>query len=251
MIYKAKADNIIQAAYEVTGLLLKGFKPVNTIVIKPNIVKPALPPVTTDVRVVEGIIKALNDAGLTDIIIAEGSGTGDTIENFELLGYSKLGVKLVDLDKEAVVIRSVPRHRVWRKIYLPAILLDKFIISVPVLKEHSICGVTISLKNMVGVLPAKHYSGYWAYKKSMIHKENPDGCIADINRVVKPDWAIVDATVGMKGSHISGTLIDPPLNMVYASDDPLEADISGCGLLGVEWRSISYLKMIYEAKANY
>ena len=116
----------------------------------------------------------------------------------------------------------------------------------PALKEHSMCGVTVSLKNMVGILPAEHYSGYWTYKKSMIHKDNPDGCISDIIRVVNPDWAIVDATTGMKGSHISGTPIHPPVNLVYGSADPLEADIYGCELLGRNWKDIAYLRMIAE-----
>jgi uncharacterized protein (DUF362 family) len=248
MIFKKEADNIVEAAYEVTGRLLETLKPDKTVIIKPNIVNPAYPPVTTDVRVVEGIVKALKDAGLDDIIIAEGSGTGDTMENFEMLGYSKLGVKLVDLDKESIVKLSVASCRVWNKIYLPEILREKFIISAPVLKEHSMCGVTISLKNMVGILPAKHYSGYWEYKKSVIHRDGPDECIADINKIMMPDWAVVDATVGMKGSHISGTPIDPPLNLVYSSDEPLEADRFGCELLGRDWESIPHLKMI--AKDN-
>jgi uncharacterized protein (DUF362 family) len=246
MIFKKEADNVIEAAYEVTGLLLEGFRPDEPVIIKPNIVEPAYPPVTTDVRVVEGVVKALKDAGLQDIIIAEGSGTGDTMENFEMLGYSKPGVQLVDLDKEPVVKLPVPEHRVWDEIYLPEILPGKFIISVPVLKEHSMCGVTISLKNMVGILPAEHYSGYWTYKKSVIHRDGPDECIADINNIMKPDWAVIDATVGMKGSHISGTPIDPPLNLVYASDNPLEADKYGCELLGRRWESMPYLKMIAE-----
>jgi uncharacterized protein (DUF362 family) len=246
MIYKKADDNIIEAAQEVTGHLLEGFKPDKPIVIKPNIVKPAHPPVTTDVRVVEGIVKALKDSGLKDITIAEGSGTGDTMENFKMLGYSTLGVELIDLDNEDVVKLPVPGHRVWDEIYIPEILMDKFIISAPVLKEHSMCGVTISLKNMVGILPAKHYSGYWEYKKSVIHRDGPDTCIADINKTMKPHWAVVDATVGMKGSHIDGTPIDPPLNLVYASNDPLEADGFGCELLGIDWHSITHLKMIAE-----
>jgi uncharacterized protein (DUF362 family) len=80
----------------------------------------------------------------------------------------------------------------------------------------------------------------------MIHKDNPDGCIADIIRAVNPDWAIVDATKGMKDSHISGTPINPPVNLVYGSADPLDADIYGCELLGINWKDIVYLRMIAE-----
>ncbi len=244
MIYKKTAENISEAAYSITEKLLKEHVPSKPVVIKPNIVEPIAPPVTTDVRVIEGIIAALKDAGVKEITVAEGSGTGDTIENFRKLGYSRLDAGLIDLDKEETAVLPVSRHKVWKEITVPEILLDKFIISVPVLKEHSMLGVTISLKNMIGILPAKHYSGYWTYKKSQVHKYDTSGCITDIISVVKPAWAIVDATIGMKGSHLSGTPLQPPLNLVYGSSDPLEADKFGCELLGRNWKEIPYLRMI-------
>ncbi len=63
MIFQYKADDIIQAAYNVTRDLLNQSKPDKPILIKPNIVEPSTPPVTTDVRVVEGIIRALKESG--------------------------------------------------------------------------------------------------------------------------------------------------------------------------------------------
>lgn len=247
MILKKKADNIVEAAYSVALELLKGEVPSKPVIIKPNLVEPSPPPVTTDVRVVEGIIAALKEKGIKDITIAEGSGTGDTLDNYRKLGYTKLGAELIDLDKEKTVTLTVDNYRVWKEIIVPEILLDKFIISVPVLKEHSLCGVTASLKNMVGILPEAHYSGYWTYKKSQIHKYDTHGCIADIISVVKPDRAIVDATVGMKGHHLSGTPVRPPIALVYGSSDPLEADRFGCELLGRNWQDIMYLKIIQDS----
>jgi uncharacterized protein (DUF362 family) len=244
MLYKKKADNIAEAAHYITGELLNEYLPSKPVLIKPNIVEPLSPPVTTDVRVVEGIIRALRDSGINDIVVAEGSGTGDTIENFNRLGYSGLDVRLIDLDKEETETLPVSNHNVWKEIIVPEILLDKFIISAPVLKEHSMCGVTISLKNMIGILPARHYSGYWTFKKSQVHKYDTSGCIRDIISVIKPDWAIVDATIGMKGSHLSGTPVKPPLSLVYGSSDPLEADKYGCELLERNWKGIAHLRMI-------
>ncbi len=244
MIFKKQADNIVDAASSVTIRLLREGIPEKPVVIKPNIVTQDRPPVTTDARVVEGIIKALKKSGIQDIVIAEGSGYGNTEENLFKLGYSKLGAELIDLDKEKTVTVPVNNCRVWNEIIIPEILLNKFIISVPVLKEHSMCDITISLKNMVGILPERYYSGYWTYKKSIIHRHNTHGCIADIISVIKPDWAIVDATVGMRGSHLAGTPVRPPLNLVYGSTDPLEADKFGCGLLNKIWRDITYLQMI-------
>ena len=244
MIFKEKADDIIEAGYTVTMKLLKDTVPSKPVIIKPNIVTQDPPPTTTDVKIVQGIIKALKESGINGITIAEGSASGDTLENLSGLGYLKLGVRLIDFNKEKTIALPVHNHTVWKEIIIPQALLNKFIISVPVLKEHSMCGVSISLKNMVGILPERHYSGYWSYKKSRIHEKDPDGCIADIISIIKPDWAIVDATIGMRGSHLCGTPIEPPLNIVYGSGDPLEADMFGCGLLNKDWRDIPYLQII-------
>jgi uncharacterized protein (DUF362 family) len=244
MIIKQRADDILEAAVSVTEKLLEQHVPSGPVVIKPNIVEPSPPPVTTDVRVVRGIVTALRGAGIRDIIIAEGSGTGDTLDNFQKLGYGDLDAGLVDLDAADTAELRVENHRVWQRITVPGILIDTFIISAPVLKEHSMCGVTISLKNMIGILPARHYSGYWTYKKSQVHRYDTHGCIADILSVIRPSWAVVDASIGMRGSHLSGSPLHPPLNLVYGSDDPLEADKFGCGLLGKNWRDIRYLGMI-------
>ncbi len=250
MIFKQRADNPSDAAYEVATRLLATGVPSKPVVVKPNLVTGDGPPVTTDVRIVEGVVKAFRDSGVQQIVVAEGSGMGDTEENMRQLGYAKLGIDLVDLDKEKTVTLRVDQYRVWEEITVPARLLDAFIVSVPVLKEHSLCGVTISIKNMVGVLPAHRYSGYWTFKKSMVHKYNTDDCIADIIRVIRPDWALVDATTGMRGSHLGGTPIWPPLNLVFGSTDPLEADRFGCALLGRRWQDIAYLRMIAEDRVT-
>ena len=127
MIYKKEATHIVNAAAYVTEQLLREKRPSKPVIIKPNLVEPSSPPTTTDVRVVEGIIRALRDNGIDDITVAEGSGTGDTTVNFIQLGYSNLSAKLLDLDKEKTVTLPAQNHRVWNEISVPEILLDKFI----------------------------------------------------------------------------------------------------------------------------
>ena len=244
-VHSEKAADPQRAAKKVTARLLREDPPrKNTVLVKPNIVRPAGPPVTTDPRVVRGILEALRDAGFADLLVAEGSGTGDTLENLRELGYADLGAKLVDLDALPHSEHSVPHAEVWDRIWLPDLLEEVHFISVPVLKEHSMLGVTIGLKNMVGVLPAAKYSGYWRYKKSQIHRDRPHACVSDLNRTARPDWVVVDATVGMKGSHIHGTPLVPPLRRVFGSVDALEADKHGCELLEHDWREIEYLRLI-------
>jgi len=245
-IHKEIASDPVKAASRVTSRLIDESSPPSDtlIILKPNIVRPTPPPVTTDFRVVAGIVMALENAGFYEIAVAEGSGTGNTLENLEQLGYNSLGVKLIDLDSLPSSPVRVPNAEVWDSIYLPDILASVFIISIPVLKDHSMLKVTLGLKNMVGVLPSAHYSGYWTYKKSQIHKKNPDGCLSDLIRIVRPHWTIVDGTVGMKGSHISGDPLCPPANIIFGSSNSLEADKYGAKILGHDWKDIQYLKKI-------
>lgn len=57
---------------------------------------------------------------------------------------------------------------VHKEMYLPQLIETHFIISVPVLKAHSLAEITGSMKNMMGLLPPKHYKGkYGIWNKSI------------------------------------------------------------------------------------
>ncbi|MEM2314648.1 MAG: DUF362 domain-containing protein, partial [Candidatus Bathyarchaeia archaeon] len=79
------------------------------ILIKPNYITAHHPltGVTTDGRVIEGIIRFLKEHGRNDIVVGEGSGLTDTFEAFKIAGLEKLGerwnVKLMDLNKDVFV----------------------------------------------------------------------------------------------------------------------------------------------------
>jgi len=247
-VYTEVANDSEKAAARVAHKLLLENPPYSGqhVIIKPNIVNNSPPPVTTDVRVVKGIVTALKEAGVARIFVADGSGCGNTLENMQQLGYDAGEAERVDLDTLPFDLREVPGAEVWSELYLPRFLNGAFIVSVPVLKEHSMLGVTLSLKNMVGILPSARYGGYWTYKKSEIHRTDAHACTADLIRAVRPHWAVVDASIGMKGSHLSGARCSPPHNIIYGSSDAFEADKHGCSLLDHEWTNIPYLRKVAE-----
>lgn len=75
------------------------------VVIKPNNVLIYVPLACTHVDTLEGVLEFLKSINkLQNVIIAESSASGSTIEGFDNYGYFKLlsryPVKLVDLDKE-------------------------------------------------------------------------------------------------------------------------------------------------------
>ena len=217
------------------------------IIIKPNLVNGSPPQVTTDVRCVMAIVEYLRERLDTEIVVAEGSGEGDTLDNFRSNGYEQisdnLGVELVDLDALPAKKYSHPQAGEYKEIYLPEYLEGAALVSVPPAKDHTITRVTLGLKNMVGCLSAKHYSGYWSYKKSQIHAVNTDQAVADLMLYVRPHLTVIDAIQGQVGGHLSGRAPQPPIGKIIASTDVLVADREAAQLLGHNPDSIGHLSL--------
>jgi uncharacterized protein (DUF362 family) len=228
---------------------------ISRIIIKPNLLQDSPPPCTTDVDCVEAIIKyikARNDQ--IPVIILEGSGGCETSKAFKALGYGELaenyGVTLMDVDHSPLVKLENKDARVYKKIYLPEIIFDSFLISVPVLKDHLMTTVTLGLKNMIGLLHKKHYGNYWSYNRSDVHRVGVDEAIADLDEYIDIDLTLIDGRLGQEGSHLSGGKVClPAKSVVIGGYDSLEVDKAGAGILGHDWRNVKHLKMIAEKQS--
>lgn len=222
-----------------------------TILIKPNLVEAKAPPVTTPVGLVEAIIRYLRQKH-PDIAVIVGEGAGashyDTWHAFARLGYTELAarcsVELVDLNEAGLVRHAKKKCRRFPEIYLPRLLFDSFLISVPVLKAHTLAGVTLTMKNMMGVAPPSHYQQGGPWKKASFHKGIHEALL-DLNRYRCPDFTLLDATVGMQKAHLWGPHCDPPPNLLAASYDPVSIDAYGTRLLGRNWQDIEYIRMAH------
>jgi len=242
------SEAITRALDEVNAVeALTGF---DRVIVKPNMVNGSPPPVTTDVRCVMAIVEYLKERLDTEIVVAEGSGEGSTLANFKTNGYEQIterfGVELVDLDALPVKKYSDPRAGEYKEVHLPEYLEGAALVSVPPAKDHTITGVTLGLKNMVGCLPESHYSGYWSYKKSQIHAVDEHQAVADLMLYICPHLTIIDAREGLKGGHLSGRVPDPPPGKIIAGTDVLAADRAGTRLLGHEPEEIRYLVLADE-----
>ncbi|MEW5736972.1 MAG: DUF362 domain-containing protein [Thermodesulfobacteriota bacterium] len=218
------------------------------ILIKPNLVTDVPHPVTTHPDCCEAVVLFARMAGARDIIIAEGSGDPNqsTMEIFRKLGYFSLAerhnVRLVDLNEEPCETREIPSLRVFPTMHLPAVARERFIVSVPVLKAHSLACMTGTLKNMMGFAPPSHYAGrYGVWKKAAFHEDMHEA-IRDLNRYVTPGLTLLDASVGLCTYHLGGPRCRPPVARILAGTDPLAVDREAARLLGLDWRSIDHLR---------
>ncbi len=217
------------------------------ILIKPNLVNSSPYPITTPPECCEAVINYLKEIADAEIVIAEGCGDKDleTDDIFKILGYTEMAAKynvpLIDLNYAPLTKLSIPDCPVFPEMYLPEIAFTHYIISVPVLKAHSLSDVTGSLKNMIGFAPPEHYSGqYGIWKKAVFHN-NMHQSILDLNRYRTPDLTVMDASIGMAEYHLGGPQCEPPVNKILAGFNPVEVDRMAAGLLGLDWKTIPHL----------
>ncbi len=219
------------------------------ILIKPNLLGPQPFPVTTSIACCDAVLDYIRAyAPDADVVVGDGCGDPnmDTHEVFVELGYAdwavEKGVHLIDLNDAPLEWYENPECEMFPEISLPEIAFTHYIVSVPVLKAHTLCSMTGAMKNMMGFAPPRHYSGggRGCWKKAVFH-ENLEQAIIDLNRYRNADLTIMDASVGLSQSHLGGPECDPPIGKILAGFDPLDLDRQAAGLLGLDWHDIGHL----------
>ena len=227
-------DTIVRKAIELAGGLTDIVSPGDTVLIKPNLVW-ASPPetgTTTDPRICKTIANMVRELGAKPIIAESSIIASDTEEVIQVAGYGKLreeGYQVIDLKKKGIEMVKVPipKGKALKEVSLPKIVLDAdIIISVPKMKTHDSAKVTLSLKNMKGVLPD-------IYKRKLHHVFGVFQGVADLCTLVKPAFAIVDGIIGMEGL---GPADGEPVEMglIIAGKDLVAVDTVTAFVIGFE-----------------
>jgi len=251
MLYSTDITNLEQSLPPLldAARLTESIDTTQTILLKPNLVEALQPPITTPVYLIELLVNYLRERKENiQIVIGEGTGSlnYDTYHPFQMLGYTELAtrkdIRLIDLNEEPLSKKENPDCLRWPTMYLPALLDEVFLLSVPVLKAHTLAKVTLTMKSMMGCAPPSHFhgNGYWG--KSAFH-EKINEAIFDLNRYRTPDFTLLDASIGMQEAHLWGRHCQPPVNMLAASADPVAIDAYGASLLKKEWQSIKYIQL--------
>jgi len=205
------------------------------ILIKPNYITAQHPStgITTDGRVVEGVVKFLKEHGKNNIIIGEGSGWADTFEAFKVAGIDKISekwkVKLVDLNKDVFVEVYPPNPLALKKVEVAKTALESVIISVPKLKVHRLATVTLGIKNMMGALASK----------GSMHNGRLNENIADLASVLKPSLTVIDGVIAGEGHETSGNPVK--MDLVIAGTDPVAVDAVGAAVMGIQPAEVKHL----------
>jgi len=221
-----------------------------TVLLKPNVGRMAAfgTGVNTNPQVVAAAIDAFRAAG-ADVAIGESPISGvRTMEAFALAGITEVaearGCRLIDLDEREPVITAIPGGRAIHSLKICAEVPEfDFVVSIPVMKIHMHTGVTLSVKNMKGCL--------WRRSKVDLHMlpqlaESPDKsldvAIGDMATILRPDFALIDGSIGMEGLG-PGAGTPKALGVVVAGGDPFAADAAACRLMGQEASAIAHLRI--------
>ncbi len=200
--------------------------------IKPNLGGryPILKGENTDLDVVDALCDALERAGCRDIVIGHTSllNFGKDKYDFDTLirqsGFIKLRryphVRFLNLD-EAPRIEVKVKDVVFQ---IPEIARTHYYINVCSLKTHMETGVSLALKNQIGLQLER--------ERIRNHQVDLDRHIALLAVAVKPRLALIDGRIGMQGN---GPHHGYPAHagIVVAGDDPVEVDSLSVALMGI------------------
>jgi uncharacterized protein (DUF362 family) len=222
------------------------------VVIKPNIADfSAERPIHTDARLVEALILHLKTLKAREIILAEGPPHNrDTEWLFRKSGFEALakrqGVVLIDLNYDDISpVKCVnPQATLLKELYLPKTVLSAdVIISVPKMKTHRLAGITLSMKNMFGILPGIKYG----WPKNTLHYNGIPLSICEINGTLKTHYSIIDGVVGMEGyGPLLGTA--RKAGVLVMGDNALAVDATAARVMGIDPGRVDYLAMAHKIK---
>ncbi len=275
----AAVETMVREAVQLAGGLESVIHPGDVVVVKPNLVQDVYPDGgrVTDPRVTRAVVRLAQEAGAGAVYIAEGtavyiSGQQDrypTRRAFQVAGYDangdmtddSTGAPLVDLnisgdhtdatDPAYVTSVTIPAGLIRKQYWIPnPILNSDVLISVPVLKNHYNAGLTLALKNMIGIAPNDiyHHPGWLVGKHSLSHEPyDLPRHIVDLNLCRPIDFVVVDGLRGMTDGPIGSQLASPPMQMIMAGHDPVAVDTIGALTIGYDPASIVYLEMAQNA----
>jgi uncharacterized protein (DUF362 family) len=217
------------------------------ILLKPNLVEasPGNAPINTNPLVIRGAVEAFLHLGAAEVLIGEGPGhVTDTLMVVEATGLGDVlyedRIPFVDLNYDDLY--NLPNRTGFNsqdRLIFPATLKNvDWIVSLAKMKTHHWAGVTLSMKNLFGVMPGSVYG----WPKNVLHLGDIHRSIVDINATLTPHFAIVDGITGMQGD---GPIMGDPIQSgVLVMGRSLPAvDATCCRIMGIDPQRIDYLRV--------
>jgi uncharacterized protein (DUF362 family) len=228
--HRAQVAAGVRKAVENAGGLTDLIRPGMRVMIKPNMVAPpasAEAGACTSPLVCQAVADLVVELGARPVIAESSARGADTEAAYRIMGYDALrhqGYEVVDLKQDKTVQVRLAGGRILTEIttFELATQVDA-IISVPVMKTHDQGQITLSLKNLKGLVTDGD--------KRRIHLEGMFEGATDLVAHFKPAFTVVDAIIGQEGM---GPLLGMPVEMglVLAGRDLVAVDAIAGRVMG-------------------
>lgn len=162
-------------------------------------------------QVLEDVEKAFHDSGMAAVC-------------------DRTGARWINMSRSETSRVQCPGNAILDPIDVPEILLDSYLVTVPVMKTHAKTMITGALKNQWGCLSKMRHEYHLVL----------DDALADLNSVMRPALAVMDATVGLEGN---GPKSGRPrvADMVLCSADPVALDTIQAILMEIDPLEVRHL----------
>jgi len=239
--YSDKLDEIVYDGLRLFDLNLRG----KTILLKPNLVE-YLPgvEVNTNPWLVGAAADAFLRLGAGKVIVGEGPGhQRDTQLVIAESGLERQlkdrRIAFVDLNRDDLVrVKTRSAYTNLHELWLPrSVVSADIVVSMPKVKTHHWAGVTLSMKNMFGIVPGAVYG----WPKNVLHWQGIERSILDVCATLRPNFVIADGIVAMEGNGpLHGS--SRALHRIVLADDPVAADFTCARMMGLLPEKIYHLE---------
>jgi len=206
------------------------------VVVKPNILN-VTDVEATDPRVIYAVSKIFRDIRC-DVIVGEnplvGTRSSEVFEKMRVREVAeKAGARFVDFRRDEQVMVEVPNARGCPTLRIAKTVIEAdLLISVPAMKHHGLCNVTLGLKNMWGIIgPTQRRLG---------HLYSLNWTLAELNRIIGVRLTIIDGLIGVGYSNAF------PLGLIIAGNDPVATDAVACLRMGFNPMKIEHIRYAHE-----
>jgi uncharacterized protein (DUF362 family) len=244
---------------DLTPLIVEGIRafslPVRgkRVLLKPNLVEyDSNNVVNTHPAVIGAAIQAFRELGAAVVKVGEGPGhrrdtDGLLLDSGLLPCLKESGAEFVDLNLDDTRrINLLSHYTGMDALFLPeSVLTCDLLVSMPKIKTHHWAGMTLSLKNMFGIVPGVHYG----WPKNLLHWRGIDESVVDINSTVYPHFVIADGIVAMEGNGpIQGK--SKACGVLVLGDDPVAVDSTCARVAGLNPAKIKHLQLASQFLGN-
>jgi uncharacterized protein (DUF362 family) len=250
--------NCEEYSEKLAELLLDGLKlfPMRidgkSVLLKPNLVENLPGPVNTNSILIGAAARCFLRLGARRVLVGEGPGhQRDTELVVHATGLEAAlrepRIEFVDLNRDEVrKVKLKANYSGLHNLWFPrTVLTSDIVVSMPKVKTHHWAGVTLSLKNMFGIVPGMKYG----WPKNLLHWSGIHESILDICTTAPVHFVIADGITAMEGN---GPLQGNPreLGKIVLANDPVAADATCARLMGFDPVAVKHLQIAGDFLGN-